>query len=225
MFEFSRSRTTQFLTYPPTKISSTRANHSHKQARQKKREKSGKEKHNKKESWTNDYWRKILVFFFFVFKGPIKYKIYFPETRLQLFEVILHYWWIKPKPSEPCVPFIFLSFVKKNTKGCFCKTWNVFSNWDRGKRRPSFRAFSAFLVENDFLFDYYYYYFFLINSWKSTNPETFEKKKNFFFHICGIFYFFLLLPIAHEYHILCCPLPNRITGSDFIWKKKAKERI
>lgn len=120
LFEFSRSQKTQFLTYPPTKISSTRANHSHKQARQNKG-KFLEEKKNitkrKKMRWTNDRWRKIpFLLFFFLFKGLIKNKIYFPETRLQMFEVILHYWWIKPKPSEPCVPFIFLSFVKKKRR-------------------------------------------------------------------------------------------------------------
>lgn len=114
LFEFSRSQKTQFLTYPPHEP----IIHTNKQ--DKIRENSWKKKNitkRKKMRWTNDCWRKIpFLLFFFLFKGLIKNKIYFPETRLQMFEVILHYWWIKPKPSEPCVPFIFLSFVKKKRR-------------------------------------------------------------------------------------------------------------
>ena len=156
------------------------------------------------------------------------------DQATNVFKVILHYWWIKtPKPSKPCVPFIFLSFVKKkrNTKGCFffVKTWNVLSKLESGKEMIFFSSlFCLSRRERLFYFDYYLFIFLNFNSFHCKQQIPKRKKETTFFCSASVEYFisfFLLLPIAHEYHILCCPLPNRITGSDFIFSFfKEKEK-
>ena len=155
------------------------------------------------------------------------------DQATNVFKVILHYWWIKtPKPSKPCVPFIFLSFVKKkrNTKGCFffLKTCNVLSKMESGKEMIFFSSlFCLSRRERLFYFDYYLFIFLNFNSFHCKQQIPKRKKETTFFCSASVEYFisfFLLLPIAHEYHILCCPLPNRITGSDFIFFFKEKEK-
>lgn len=103
----------------------------------------------------------------------------------------------------------------------FCKTWKRFV--ELGSRKEMIFFSSLFCLsrrERLFLFDSP---FFRFHGWIfMKNPETFEKETKHF-EIRGILFLFLL-SIAHEYHILCCPLPNRITGSDFILKGKIRRK-